>query len=101
MYFSHGCSTSSVRICFAVAAQCAATSRLDQSTSDLSPDQTAFSSLLDRPSPLLPTSVIHTPREHDRRTLFRLDSPPPCEYGLRASLDRERCPRSSQSLRAD
>ena len=45
---SSPCSTSCIRGCFTIEAHCDATSKLDRSTSDPLPDQTAFASLLDR-----------------------------------------------------
>src|SRR5271167_3604977 len=78
-----------------------ATSELDRSTSDLLPGQSAFASLLDRPSPSLPASAMRTQQERGQRALFRPDHPPPCVYGLRAFLDRARYHRSSHSIRAD
>src|SRR5271156_1839268 len=75
-----------------------ATSKLDRSTSDLLPDQSAFASLLDRPSPSLPASAMSTQQERGHRALFRPDRPPPCAYGPRAFPDRPRYHHSSQSI---
>src|SRR5260370_5683300 len=89
------------RVFFAVAAQSDATAAKGKSASDLFRDQTACALLLDRPSPLLPTSGIHEHREDGRIAWFRPHSPPPYAYELPAFLDRARCHHSFRSLHAD